>query len=270
MADTLAALRRAQERAEKQAAQLADRIALAEQIPQEDPYQDGTVIRFKRRFVDAKKWYTYCGIRLDGVWWLSGRTPGAHRWESFVGWFAEGKIENLQVMEPGGWLLPDGPTVEFGSMAQPAAGKTVTMTERQLLDFVIDFMEQVRRGEVPEGELRQLQEKHRRDGWEGRLRSVPAPRPDDSLYRHRPADVSKDRVGCAASGCDEIWERNADRAWRVVEGNAERTPEVDDDPVDSCSACGGYHEASYDCREDAQAQLSEVTSSYRDLDGDGS
>lgn len=50
----------------------AARLALLDALPDEDPYEDGQVLRISRTF-GGPKVYVYAVVRIDGAWWLSGR-----------------------------------------------------------------------------------------------------------------------------------------------------------------------------------------------------
>lgn len=50
----------------------AERLALLEALPAEDPYEDGQVLRISRTFGSSKV-YVYTVVRIEGAWWLSGR-----------------------------------------------------------------------------------------------------------------------------------------------------------------------------------------------------
>lgn len=50
----------------------AARLALLDALPEEDPYEDGQVLRISRTF-NASKVYAYAVVRIKGEWWLSGR-----------------------------------------------------------------------------------------------------------------------------------------------------------------------------------------------------
>jgi hypothetical protein len=50
----------------------AARLALLDTLPAEDPYADGQALRIKRTFSQSKV-YVYAAVRIESMWWLTGR-----------------------------------------------------------------------------------------------------------------------------------------------------------------------------------------------------
>lgn len=50
----------------------------------EDPFKDGDVIRWKRRYPESSHLYTYAALRAGGIWFVTGRSVGGISYEVLV------------------------------------------------------------------------------------------------------------------------------------------------------------------------------------------
>lgn len=72
------------------------------QLPEQDPFSDGTVVMFKKKFRGTPREYTYVAVRAVGYWYYtSPNAPNGASWEVFVS-FLNGT--DIYVFEP-----PKGP-----------------------------------------------------------------------------------------------------------------------------------------------------------------
>lgn len=88
------------------AGQMARRTRQLEQLnrfPEEDPFEDGTVLQFDKVFShtpDAP--YSYVAHRAAGRWYVTGvHSPQSATWEALVDWMGLG-VETVYQLNPGG------------------------------------------------------------------------------------------------------------------------------------------------------------------------
>lgn len=86
-------------------AQLAKRKAQIEELkryPQDDPYADDTVLRFKKAFrSDPNKKYSYTASREEGLWYVSGeKAPNGVEWPELVSFMGLG-VTDIIKLAPG-------------------------------------------------------------------------------------------------------------------------------------------------------------------------
>lgn len=85
-------------------AQLAKRHAQIEELrryPDEDPFADDTVLRFKKVFPGSDKQYPYIAHRTDGLWYVSGdRAPNGIEWLELVAFMGLG-VTDVYKIAPG-------------------------------------------------------------------------------------------------------------------------------------------------------------------------
>lgn len=62
--------------------------------------EDGTVIRFKIRFLKGGTKYSYAAIRANGLWFTTGpRSPKGYTWAELTAWFEDAhKVYGLKVV----------------------------------------------------------------------------------------------------------------------------------------------------------------------------
>lgn len=62
-----------------------EQISHLDRYPDVDPFEDGTILRFEKRFPNGEKTYSYVATRADGLWYLTGaRSPQGTSWDEFV------------------------------------------------------------------------------------------------------------------------------------------------------------------------------------------
>lgn len=76
------------------ASQLSKRTKQLEQLkmfPEKDPFVDGDVITFHKKFPNGEKLFSYAAQRTDGLWYITGnRSPQGITWDKFVNWMGLG------------------------------------------------------------------------------------------------------------------------------------------------------------------------------------
>src|SRR4051812_36954809 len=66
--------------------------------PEADPFEDGTLLRFDKRF--GSKSYSYAAIRTDGLWYSTGpKAPKGFTWAEMVEFWVDGVDEVWIVSE---------------------------------------------------------------------------------------------------------------------------------------------------------------------------
>lgn len=84
--------------------QLARRTAQLEELaryPEEDPYGDDTVLRFRKRFPGGDKEYVYAAAKTGGLWYVTGdRAPNGVEWTELVAWMGLG-VSDVTKIAPG-------------------------------------------------------------------------------------------------------------------------------------------------------------------------
>ena len=78
-------------------------LAVLDRFPTEDPYEDEAVLSFKYRYRDGSGLYTFAAIRINGFWWLTGRSRGPYSWKGLVNFWADGEIVNGVIWEVTEW-----------------------------------------------------------------------------------------------------------------------------------------------------------------------
>jgi hypothetical protein len=81
---------------ERKAEEAAERLAWLESMPQDDEFEDGSVITFKKQFHDGvnARLYTYAAVKYDGVWSTTGpRSPKGIHWEDLLTFITSGVEE---------------------------------------------------------------------------------------------------------------------------------------------------------------------------------
>lgn len=57
------------------------------------PEPEEAVVSFTKRFGDEGPAYSYAALRIDGLWYLTGRrSPGPMEWLDMVAWIGDGPI----------------------------------------------------------------------------------------------------------------------------------------------------------------------------------
>ena len=80
----LADRRVAEEVARRQVDKLADlKLQMINKFG-DDEYDDGTVVRFQKKFTADGHAYMYAAIKAAGKWYLTGKEQGGLTWEQFV------------------------------------------------------------------------------------------------------------------------------------------------------------------------------------------
>jgi hypothetical protein len=83
----------------KQIEKVSTQIATLSRFPDEDPYVDGTQLRFKRNFPGGDQVYTYGAIRANDVWYTTGaRGLNGVTWGALVNWLGLGLVGNIEVV----------------------------------------------------------------------------------------------------------------------------------------------------------------------------
>jgi hypothetical protein len=86
-------------------AQLAKRQAQIEELrryPEDDPYADDTVLRFKKVFPgDPNKLYQYTASKVEGLWYVTGaKSPDGVEWADLISWLGLG-VTDITKIAPG-------------------------------------------------------------------------------------------------------------------------------------------------------------------------
>lgn len=85
--------------AEKMLEHWANVLTELSKYPEQDPCEDGDVIRFAKTFKDGIR-YRYAAIRTGGLWYTTGlRRPKAYSWQELIEWMGSGVGEI--------WLMRD-------------------------------------------------------------------------------------------------------------------------------------------------------------------
>lgn len=68
------------------------------QFPEHDPFPDGTVLRFDKRFSGMGRVYSYAAMRAEGDWHLTGaaKPRPAYSWAGLADFLTEGTVTNLE------------------------------------------------------------------------------------------------------------------------------------------------------------------------------
>jgi hypothetical protein len=83
----------------KQIEKVSTQIATLSRFPDEDPYVDGTQLRFKRNFPGGDQVYTYGAIRANDVWYTTGaRGLNGVTWGALVNWLGLGLVGDIEVV----------------------------------------------------------------------------------------------------------------------------------------------------------------------------
>lgn len=98
-------LRREKEELETAVTQLAGKLAERtrqlehlRRYPEDDPFTDGVILRFEKRFPTSDAWYSYVASRISGAWYLTGaRSPQNISWDELVEFMGLGVDEVWQV-----------------------------------------------------------------------------------------------------------------------------------------------------------------------------
>lgn len=86
---------------QRELARIEARLAALDRYPAQDPYKDGTVLKFTRTFVGRPKRYTYAAIRANNRWFTTatGDPTGGRTWTQFIQWLSDrGETGPLRVM----------------------------------------------------------------------------------------------------------------------------------------------------------------------------
>lgn len=86
-------------------AQLARRQAQIEELrryPENDPFADDTVLRFKKAFPnDPAKLYQYTASKVEGLWYVTGaKSPDGVEWAELISWLGLG-VSEITKIAPG-------------------------------------------------------------------------------------------------------------------------------------------------------------------------
>jgi hypothetical protein len=89
---------------ERQIRQAQTELAKLDQFPEQDPHQDGVILRVTvRHDIDAGQtpaYFIYIAAKFNSLWYTTGRT-GPHKadWSRFVGWLAD-RAETVEQIHP--------------------------------------------------------------------------------------------------------------------------------------------------------------------------
>jgi hypothetical protein len=74
-------------------------IDTLEKFPVEDPYVDGTQIKFTRNFPGSEHEYTYAALRANGVWYTTGKVGvNGVPWAGLINWLGLGLVGEIEVV----------------------------------------------------------------------------------------------------------------------------------------------------------------------------
>lgn len=63
----------------------SEQLEALRKYPDDDPFEDGTVLRFAKRFPNSDQEYSYVAHRVNGLWYQTGRrSPQGMNWDQFV------------------------------------------------------------------------------------------------------------------------------------------------------------------------------------------
>jgi len=83
------------------AGKLAERtrqLAHLRRYPEDDPFDDGVILRFEKKFPNSDVRYSYVASRISGAWYLTGaRSPQNISWDELVEFMGLGVDEVWQV-----------------------------------------------------------------------------------------------------------------------------------------------------------------------------
>lgn len=83
----------------KQIEKVSTQIATLSRFPDEDPYVDGTQLRFSRNFPGGDQVYTYGAIRANDVWYTTGaRGLNGVTWAALINWLGLGLVSDIEVV----------------------------------------------------------------------------------------------------------------------------------------------------------------------------
>lgn len=79
----------------------------------EDDYPEGTVIKFRKQFVEGGEKYRYAAIKANGLWYTTGpKSPKGYTWDELVAWLSQGvQVKKIWLMGKCGQVTQDGPKV---------------------------------------------------------------------------------------------------------------------------------------------------------------
>lgn len=69
-----------------------------DKYPDADPFENGAILRFEKRFPRSEQTYTYVALKKDDAWWVTGsRAPQGITWDEFVDFMGIGVKEVYHV-----------------------------------------------------------------------------------------------------------------------------------------------------------------------------
>jgi hypothetical protein len=72
-------------------------------FPDEDPFDDGDVLSFDKKFPNGDQRYSYVAHRVDDLWYVTGkRSPQGIPWDALVDWMGLGVAEIFKLSPRGG------------------------------------------------------------------------------------------------------------------------------------------------------------------------
>lgn len=90
------------------AAKLARReeqLAKLAKYPEDEPFTDGAILRFEKKFPNSPQRYSYIAMRADGAWYVTGgRSPQGITWEQLVDFMGLGvdEVYHVNALTAGG------------------------------------------------------------------------------------------------------------------------------------------------------------------------
>jgi hypothetical protein len=98
--------RRTREHYERLLAYAGEKLRALERLPAEDPYENGQVLRVRRRYGNGKTTYLFAVIRAADLWYITGPGPvmnrsdlEGRRWGTLVEWLVDDYVESVEAME---------------------------------------------------------------------------------------------------------------------------------------------------------------------------
>jgi hypothetical protein len=80
--------------------QIEQELAALDQFPDQDPHEDGTILRVVTSETAATHAYTYIATRINGLWYTTGRTgPYKASWAKLVEWLVS-RAETVEQVYP--------------------------------------------------------------------------------------------------------------------------------------------------------------------------
>jgi hypothetical protein len=71
---------------------LLSRLRALEQFPEQDYFEDKTILVFEKKFTASSHSFTYVAVKMSGQWYLTGSVEGKgggrFTWKNFVEWLA--------------------------------------------------------------------------------------------------------------------------------------------------------------------------------------